>query len=176
MSEEENAVVPTPIPHIGGTLIWYYMICRRELWLMAHALNPDEDDPNIEYGRFLHERAYAREGSEVGLGSSKMDRVIERNGQVVVVEIKKSSRAIESARTQLAHYLMELEERGITAQGELRFPEERHKEMIILDDAWRERLRNIKEDIVNITAEPNPPPAKRISWCSHCGYMEFCLS
>ncbi|WP_242848308.1 CRISPR-associated protein Cas4 [Sulfobacillus thermosulfidooxidans] len=173
---EEDTMIPTPLPHIGGTLIWYYMICHRELWLMAHALNPDEDDPNIEYGRFLHERAYAREGNEVELENSKMDRVIERDGHIIVVEIKKSSSAIDSARTQLVHYLMELEERGISAQGELRFPEERRKEIVILDDAWRERLRNIKEEIVQITAEPKPPPAKRVSWCSRCGYVEFCWS
>lgn len=175
MSNEEF-VISSPIPHIGGTWIWYYMICHRELWLMAHALNPDEDDPNIEYGRFLHDRAYAREGTEIDLGNNKMDRVIERNGQLIVVEIKKSSRAIESARTQLAHYLLELEERGITAKGELRFPEERRKETLVLNDEWRENLRKIKEHIVDITAEPTPPPAKRVSWCSHCGYAEFCWS
>ncbi|MCD6318594.1 Dna2/Cas4 domain-containing protein, partial [Candidatus Aerophobetes bacterium] len=25
---------------ITGTLIWYYYICRREVWLMAHELHP----------------------------------------------------------------------------------------------------------------------------------------
>jgi len=32
---------------ITGTLIWYYYICPREVWLMAHELNPNQED-------FLH--------------------------------------------------------------------------------------------------------------------------
>ena len=174
--DDDDSVSLAPLPHIGGTYIWYYMICRRELWLMAHAVNPDEDDPNIEYGRFLHERAYAREGHEVAVDSSKMDRVIERDGEVSVVEIKKSSRAIDSARTQLAYYLFELEQRGIHAKGELRFPEEKRKDVVALDDDWRKRLLEIQEDINDLVALPVPPPATRVSWCAHCGYAEFCWS
>ncbi len=30
--------------HVNGTLIWYYFICQREVWLMGHQLNPDEDN------------------------------------------------------------------------------------------------------------------------------------
>jgi hypothetical protein len=36
---------------VNGTLIWYYYICKRQVWLMAHALVPDQEDDNIRQGR-----------------------------------------------------------------------------------------------------------------------------
>jgi len=37
------------------TLIWYYYICPREVWLMAHEINPEQDNPLMELGRIFHE-------------------------------------------------------------------------------------------------------------------------
>ncbi len=161
---------------IGGTWIWYYAICHREVWLMAHAITPDEDDENLEYGRFLHERAFSRDGDEVSVGTNKMDRVVDDNGNLIVVEIKKSSRSIESARLQLANYLVDLEERGVPAQGELRFPEEHRRETVILDDRWRHRIRETREAIAALVETQVPPPPRRISWCRRCAYRDFCWS
>ncbi|MGC8937341.1 MAG: Dna2/Cas4 domain-containing protein, partial [Candidatus Methanomethylicaceae archaeon] len=28
---------------ITGTLVWYFFICKREVWLMGHEITPDED-------------------------------------------------------------------------------------------------------------------------------------
>lgn len=42
--------------NVTGTLVWYYYICPREVWLMARQLTPDEDNPNIDLGRFIGER------------------------------------------------------------------------------------------------------------------------
>jgi len=30
--------------NITGTLIWYYYICERECWLMAHQINPHQEN------------------------------------------------------------------------------------------------------------------------------------
>ncbi|SHK18580.1 protein of unknown function DUF83 [Caminicella sporogenes DSM 14501] len=46
---------------VNGTLIWYYYICKREVWLMAHNLTPDQDNQYIDLGRFIHENSYMRE-------------------------------------------------------------------------------------------------------------------
>ena len=174
MSDDEEAIeAPQPLA-VGGTWIWYYAICHREVWLMAHAITPDEDDENLQYGRFMHERAYARDGDEVSVGVSKMDRVVEDNGKLVVVEIKKSSRAIDSARLQLANYLVELEERGVEATGELRFPEERRKETLVLDESLRAKILTIRREIAVLIDRPVPPTAEHVSWCTHCAYRDFC--
>ncbi len=166
---------PAPFP-LGGTLLWYYAVCRREVWLMLHAINPDEDDPNLEYGRFLQAQAYRREKKEFQTGGSKLDIVTRAGGELLVVEVKKSSRALESARLQLAHYLLELEERGVRARGELRFPEERRREAVVLDQGLRDRVLAARADIRRLAGEAVPPPPARVQWCGKCAYAEFCWS
>ncbi len=161
--------------HVGGTLIWYYCICKRQTWLMAHQINPDEDDPNLEYGRFLHEKAYPRQRNEVELGANKLDIVTSDDGQVVVVEVKKSSRHLESARMQLAHYLLSLEELGVSAQGEIRVPDERKRERIVLDNGLRQKVEQMRKQIQALVHRPIPP-ARRIPWCKKCAYAEMCWS
>lgn len=161
---------------IRGTWVWYYIICPRQVWLMAHSIEPDEDNPYLEYGRFLHERALSREGEEVQIGVNRLDRVRDDHGEVVVVEIKKSSRAIDSARMQLAHYLRQLEIHGVYARGELRFPEERRKETVYLTDAIRDQLEILYAAIRQTIAFETPPPLERKGWCTHCAYHDFCWS
>ncbi|MBE3575406.1 MAG: CRISPR-associated protein Cas4 [Firmicutes bacterium] len=162
------------LPPVSGTLVWYYTICPRECWLMCHQLNPDEDDPNIEYGRFLQDQAYKREKKEVGLGANRIDFIDAVGGELVVVEVKKSSRALESARMQLAHYLLSLEENGVRATGELRFPDERRREAVILDDQLRKEVEQTRAAVRRLMVQPQPPPVKRIHWCRRCAYAQFC--
>ncbi len=45
---------------VNGTLMWYYMICEREVWLMSRNIIPNQKDTNIEIGRFIHETVYSR--------------------------------------------------------------------------------------------------------------------
>ena len=86
---------------VNGTLIWYYYICKRQVWLMARQLNPDEHDENLEWGRFLHEWRYAREKKELAFENVRLDVVGEREGKLVVAEVKKSSKFRKSAEMQL---------------------------------------------------------------------------
>ncbi|HHV08105.1 MAG TPA: Dna2/Cas4 domain-containing protein, partial [Firmicutes bacterium] len=100
---------------IGGTLIWYYHICPRQVWLMGHQINPDEDHEDLQYGRFLQQHAYSRDKKEIKVGSSRIDLMRKTGDRLVVVEVKKSSRAIDSARMQLAYYLLELEQKDLSS-------------------------------------------------------------
>jgi len=38
---------------ITGTLMWYYFICHREVWLMARQVIPEQDNELIDLDRFL---------------------------------------------------------------------------------------------------------------------------
>lgn len=164
---------------VGGTLIWYYTICPRQAWLMGHAILPDEDDPNLVYGRFLHSRAYQRDkrqSEEITVERSKLDILAQDDETTLVVEIKKSDRYVTSARMQLAHYLLLLEEKGVKAEGELRFPEQRRRIRVILDDQLRDTVRRIRAEVIRLILNPRPPLPKRIRWCRSCAYAELCWS
>lgn len=159
---------------VNGTLIWYYYICKREVWLMSRQLNPDEYDENVEWGRFLHEWRYAREKKELGFEQVKVDIAGEHDGKLLVAEVKKSSSFKKSATMQLLFYLWRLQENGIDAVGELRFPEEKRKEAVMLDESSIAELKKAVEDIRRIVAQPKPPKPEKIKYCGKCAYREFC--
>lgn len=52
---------------VNGTLIWYFYICEREVWLMSRRIEPDQDKDALVIGRYLHENSYNRKKKEVDL-------------------------------------------------------------------------------------------------------------
>lgn len=162
--------------YVTGTLIWYYYICKRQVWLMAHGLEPDQEDENIRIGRLIGETSYERERKEVDITTGKFD-VMRREGENLVVgEIKKSSRFVESAGKQLLFYLWQLREMGIEAKGELLIPEERKKLEFILDEGNEKEIKKAVREIEKIVAHPLPPPPEKNKYCGKCAYAEFCWS
>ncbi len=160
--------------NIGGTLIWYYYICKREVWLMAHQITPDQDDANVVLGRFFAGQSYTRDKKEISLGGIKIDIVKKGKDGLIIGEVKKSSKYKESAKMQLAFYLLELHNRGISATGELMFPRERKKEIVKLDEELINRLTQATKDIQEIINQTCPPPAERNKFCDKCAYLELC--
>lgn len=160
--------------NITGTLVWYYYICKRQVWLMGHGILPNEDNPYIDLGRLVHETSYKREKKEIQLDGVKMDIVTDGGEQVVVAEIKKSSRFEKSAIMQLAFYLTKLREVGISALGELRFPTEKRRQKVELSEDIIRELEIACEDIKAIIAMEKPPKPERCRFCPPCGYNEFC--
>ena len=118
---------------ITGTYVWYYCICKREVWLLSRGITADQSNENMDIGRFIHESAYSRDKKEIDFYGMKFDIIKKENGQFVVGEIKKSSRHLESAKMQLLHYLNELEKHGINAEGVLLIPEEKKRYAVFLN-------------------------------------------
>lgn len=162
--------------HVSGTLVWYYYICLREVWLISHQITPDQDDANVSLGRFIQKYSYPREHKEITVGHSKMDIFKIGNGEIIVGEVKKTSKYRQSARMQLAFYLDELKQRGVKAVGELRFPREKRREEVILDEVTERELDRTKREILRILYLPQPPPPVKIKFCKNCAYAEFCWS
>jgi len=68
---------------ITGTLIWYYYICSREVWLLSHELSPDQKDSFLEIDRLLQEKFCRREKKEITVGNMKIDLIKKANGETV---------------------------------------------------------------------------------------------
>ena len=141
---------------------------------MVHQLEPDEDDENILIGRIIGEHSYKREKKEIDLGNVKFDLMRTENGEVVVGEIKKSSRFIESASKQLLYYLLQLKRMGIDARGELLIPEERKKIDVSLDENSEKEILEAVREIEQIAVADCPPKPVRGKYCRKCAYSEFC--
>ncbi len=161
---------------IYGTLIWYFYICQREVWLQARQINPYEDNPFLELGRFLQEESYARDKKSVRLENIELDVIRRKDGRLIIGEVKKSSKFLKSATMQLAFYLKQLEKYGIKTEGELLFPKERKRITVRLNDTIRQELETAEQVILKIVQQKIPPPAIEIRWCRNCSYREFCFS
>jgi CRISPR-associated exonuclease Cas4 len=157
---------------ITGTLVWYYAICKREVWLMAHNIAPDEEHQALEIGRVVHESYYTRLRKEVEAEGMKID-VIEREGGIIY-EVKTSSKFLDATRLQLGYYLWRLERMGVKARGVIAVPREKRKIPVSLDDDLRSRVMSALREISSICSEPLPPPPVKIPFCRRCAYRDFC--
>ena len=161
---------------ITGTYIWYYCICKREVWLLSRGITADQADENMDYGRFLHENTYLRDKKEIDFYGMKLDIIKKENEQLLIGEIKKSSKYLESAKMQLLFYLYELEKYGIEAEGVLLIPEEKKRHAIILNEDGRKKLKKALYDIRQIVTCEVPPKPEKINFCKNCAYNELCWS
>ncbi|MGQ9712945.1 MAG: CRISPR-associated protein Cas4 [Desulfotomaculales bacterium] len=159
---------------VVGSFIQAYLICPRQVWLMSRQICPDEDNVYLELGRLIGAQAYGRERKEVRLEHLSIDLVRRGGRDFIVGEVKKSSRAREAARMQLAFYLYELREMGIEAEGELLFPEERRRERLILDENLAREVENLKARVLALIYRDQAPPPEKSRFCGKCAYAEFC--
>lgn len=159
---------------ITGTYIWYYFICKREVWLLSRGITADQEDTNLEIGRYLHENSYKRDRKEVEFCNMKFDVVKRKEGQFIIGEVKKTSKFLESARMQLLYYLDTLERIGIKATGVLLVPEEKFREEITLDQEAKLQLEQVTEEIFNIVCNEKPPEPIKNNFCLKCAYTEMC--
>ncbi|MGI6611778.1 MAG: CRISPR-associated protein Cas4 [Limnochordia bacterium] len=159
---------------VTGTLIRYYYVCTREVWFTAHQLEPDSKDDNLEYGRFLHQHAYQRHKKEISIGHAVFDILRTEGNEVVVLEVKKSSKHLVSARMQLLYYLRELKHMGVQATGELRIPEEKRVIKVALDAEAEKELDRAEREILRLIYLEKPPQTEEIRYCRSCAYRELC--
>lgn len=132
------------VEKITGTLMQSYFICHRQLWLMSRQLIPDQEHPYLVMGRILDESSYARERKRISFENIVLDFVRSGEGEDLIIgEIKKSSKAEKSARMQLAYYLYRLKETGIQAKGILSFPRERKRTPVELTPELEKELEKI---------------------------------
>jgi CRISPR-associated exonuclease Cas4 len=157
---------------ISGTLVWYYFICKREVWLMGHEITPDEDFQSLEVGRAVHEIYYQRLSREISLEGIKLD-LVER-GRRKVCEVKASSKFLEAAKFQLLYYLYRLRELGIEASGDILIPRERKRITVSLNEESERKLLVALGEIRKIVEVENPPKPKKGPFCKGCAYRDFC--
>ena len=159
---------------ITGTLVWYYFICKRQLWLMSREITPFEDDDLLELGRLISEESYRRSVKEINIENIKIDFLKKENNSIVVCEIKKSSKFLEAAKMQLLFYLYKLKQKGTKVKGELLIPREKKKIELKLTDEIETKIINTIKKIREIIKNPTPLPLIKTKFCNKCAYREFC--
>lgn len=141
---------------------------------MAHEINPEIENPFLELGRLNQEESYSRQKKEFAAPGMKIDLLRQRDGQLVIAEVKKSSRFVQPASMQLAYYLWRLKQMELKAKGELLIPKERKRIPVELTEELQRELEDAIQDMQKIIALETPPPPVRIPFCRSCAYAEFC--
>jgi len=161
---------------VNGTLVQSFMICKRQAWLMSRQITPDQQNPFLELGRLIDEESYGRDKKKINLDNIVIDLIRAEDEDILVGEVKKSSKAKESAKMQLLFYLYVLKEKGLNTKGILLFPEEKKREYVELTEELENKIKKLIEEIEYTILQELPPPFKKINFCKNCGYKEFCLS
>lgn len=164
------------VMEINGTLMWYYKICKREVWLMSRNIVPDQQDTNIDIGRFIHETSYGRNKKEIEFGNVKFDVLLNTKDELIIGETKKTSKFQEASQMQLLYYLRELRKANINAMGVLLYPEEKKRVEVELTGENILELEKAEDEILLIMNKETPPPIEKNKYCRSCGYREYCYA
>lgn len=163
---------------ITGTLINYYFVCHRELWLFANGINMEQESDLVYEGKLIHEESYPERSSkyeEVAIDGIKVDYYDAKNH--VIHEIKKSNKVDRAHEWQLKYYMYVFEQHGVTnVRGILEYPEMRKTKEVILSDVDREEIRTIICEIESIIQKDECPPRVKKGLCRNCSYFDFCYS
>jgi len=159
---------------ITGVMVQYYVACKRELWFFAHHINMNVYNELIALGRLIHEQSYADEQKSILIDDTISIDFIKKRKDLIVFEIKKSSRLEKPVFYQLMYYLWYLKQKGIKARGYLVYPKERKRKQVVLTPEFEQEIERILNDIPNIVMQETPPPPERKPYCKRCSYYEFC--
>jgi len=160
--------------HVTGIKVNYYFICKRKVWLFAKYLTMEHSSDKVRQGKHLHERSYSREHHrEIDIaGLIRIDMIGHR-----LREIKSSRKMLKAHRMQILYYLYFLKRLGVEGlEGEMNFPKERRKEVVVLDAEAERKVEEVIEDIIRIEEMETAPDAEFRTICRSCSYAELCWS
>ena len=162
--------------NITGSLIKAYLFCPRQAWLLARQILGNQDNDFLSIGRFVSKKSYEREKKEIVIDGGKVDFLKSKDGEILVVEVKKSSKFIKTAKFQLLFYLYQLEKSTQKVEGEIRIPNEKKIIKVSLTNSEKLKLEKLLKEIKSCISLEHPPKVKFSAKCKRCSYVEFCFS
>lgn len=172
---------------INATLLNYYLICHRKLWLHAHVIRMEHTSDVVYEGKLIGEMSYpqrAERYTEVEIpGKLPADPSISLSAKIdfydphlgIVHEIKKSNAKEQAHVVQVQFYLYLLRQNGIDARsGLLEYPRLRQTETVSLEPEDVTSLEKQIEEVNRIVRLEKCPALLPKSKCRSCSYYEFC--
>lgn len=157
-----------------GTLVNYYIHCRRQCYLHGNKLNLEDNSEAVKVGKALHEAKAARDNTELEVEHIKVDKLTKE----YLVEVKKSDADVTAAKWQLLYYLYTLKQKGLVRKGRLEILEKNREagkqEVVLLDAESERRLEEILEEIQILLASETVPEPLNKPTCKKCAYFEYC--
>lgn len=160
---------------ITGTMVAYYIVCKRKLWLFANNITMEKYSDLVDIGRLISETSFKREKEkEVLIGDTIKIDFIKIGNEVVVHEVKKSKKLEEAHIWQVKFYIYSLQNLGVNCHsGVIHYPKLMRKVDANFDDNDRITIENFANEIRSLLREPVPSPIKK-GYCKKCAYYSFC--
>ncbi len=162
---------------ITGTEVFYYHICKRQLWFFSHFIRMEYSSSLVAAGREYHKKVLEKEDvSEIIVDDTiAIDALREGKDGLYVVELKRRPTFREAQRWQLLYYLWVLRTRkGVKLKGKMEFVETSDYEYIELTEEDEKKIIEILEDIKRIKSLEVPPKIEEKPFCQKCSYYELC--
>lgn len=156
---------------ITGTLVNYYIHCKRQCWLFVHRINLEDESELVKIGKALHEK---KEINEIEIDNIKIDKI----SKEYLTEIKKSDGDTEAAKYQLLFYLKKLKEKGINRKGKLEIIEKNKKQKTStyeLNPKYENELLEIEAGIKQLFEQKTAPMMAKTNKCQKCAYYAYCF-
>jgi CRISPR-associated exonuclease Cas4 len=158
-----------------GTLMNYYIHCKRQCWLHGNRINLEDNSEEVKIGKAIHDvKAKEGERTEVTVENIKIDKIT----RDYLVEIKKSDADFEAVKWQVLYYLKILKQKGIDRKGKIEFVEKnkgsRKTYFVDLEEDELERLDQYEREIIKLIDEPSPPSFTFEKKCLKCAYYSYC--
>jgi len=160
---------------INGTLVNYYIHCKRQCWLHGNRVNLEDNSENVKIGKVIHEiKAEASQQTELEIENIKVDKLTKD----YLVEIKKSDADVDAVTWQVLYYLKILRSKGIDRKGKIEFVEKNKTQNKIVYVEYTEEAERILAEIeknIEVLLEGELPVTKaKIGVCRKCAYYEYC--
>ena len=159
---------------ITGVMVQYFVVCKRELWFYIKQINMNYNNDDISIGKLMHEKSYSRENKEIRVDNMVFD-FVKNNDDLIIFEMKKSSKLSIGARYQLYFYMYCLRFFDSDVKGMLVYPKERKNEEITLNDEIIKEMDDIINRILEVANLRTPPKAKKMPFCKRCSFYELCM-
>ncbi len=160
---------------VTGTIINYYIHCKRQCYLFANRINLENNSESVHIGKALHEeRLKNNKHKEIMLENIRIDRLTKQ----YLTEIKKSDADVEAAKWQLYYYLYVLKKYGIIRKGRLEFIERKKTVETFVGELTDEIILQLEEMIkeIDLLLNQEQVPSEKLSKnkCKKCAYYEYC--
>lgn len=160
---------------ITGTMVNYYIHCKRQCWLFANKVNLEDNSEDVRIGKILHElKAEKAKKSEVAIENICIDKLTDD----YLVEVKKSDADVEAVKWQTLYYLKVLKDKGIERMGKIEFIEKKKQERkIIYVELTEEKERELGQLLVEISdyiASDKIASVLNEKKCRKCAYYDYC--
>ena len=158
---------------MNGSIFSSYMVCKRQAWFVSRNIDFSKDNELMQLGKLIHERN-RRKGREIRIEGLCIDTFQGNEGDITILEIKKSSKMSGHHKYQVYFYLWRLEKIGVRAKGVIFYPVEKKRVSVEFTEDIRKDVEKKLEEARKVIGSTEPPRREWKPYCKKCSYYDFC--